>query len=90
MKHLPIVVNAVGTRVLVQLFSLESGLCPIFFHLGISRHVLGMFRGARGHVTCYKTLGTCYPACYVSFGTHNMGEVMGAKHDKVKKKTGQM
>ncbi len=50
LKHLPIVVNAVGTRVLVQLFSLESGLCPIFFHLGISRHVLGIFRGARGHV----------------------------------------
>jgi len=88
-KHLPIVVNAVGTRVLLQLFSLQSGLCPNFFHLGISRHVLGILEVLGGHVTCYKTLGTCYPACYLSFGTHNM-QGYGCKTWQGEKKTGQM
>jgi hypothetical protein len=74
---------------LLQLFSLQSGLCPIFFHLGISRHVLGMLEVRGGHVTCYKTLGTCYPACYMSFGTHNMGGY-GCKTWQGGKKTGQM
>jgi hypothetical protein len=38
--HMPIVVTAVSTIVLLGLFS-PSSLCPIFFHLDIYRHVLG-------------------------------------------------
>ncbi len=49
-----------------------------FSHLGICRHVLGpcytCFEhviDVRGYVTCYKTLGTCYLACYMPCGTSN-------------------
>jgi hypothetical protein len=28
---------------------------------------------AKGYVTCYKALGTCYLACYMPIGTCNMG-----------------
>ncbi len=34
-----------------------------------------------GYITCFKALGTCYLTCYVALTR----EVMGAKHDKVKK-----
>jgi len=45
----------------------------------------------RGHVTCYKTLGTCYLACYVPLGTHNMG-VYGCKtgHGEKNRAKGQL
>ncbi len=48
----------------------------IFFHLGVSKHVLGIVAGARGYVTYYETL---YSLVLITW------EVMGAKHDKVKK-----
>jgi hypothetical protein len=60
-------------------FSPSLVFCPIFFHLGISKHVLGIFTGARGYVSYYETL--C-PLVLITW------EVMGAKHNKVKK-TGQ-
>ncbi len=67
-----------------------------FSHLDICRHFLDpcytCFEhviGVRGYVTCYKTLGTCYLACYMPSGTSNTREVMGSKHDKVKKKMGR-
>ncbi len=62
---------------------------PIFFHLGISRHVLGLCRtcfrhvtGAKGYVTrplAHATWHVMTPSVPVTW------EVMCAKHDKVKK-----
>ncbi len=32
--------------------------------------------GVRGYVTCYKTLGKCYLACYMPCGTRNTSRNM--------------
>ncbi len=86
--HRSIVVNAVSTRVLLQFFFPESALCSIFSTLKFLDmiwvhviHVLGMLGVPVGYLTSFKTLGTCYLTCYVAL----TWEVMGAKHDKVKK-----
>ncbi len=44
--HVPVVVNGV----LLQFFFFASVLYPIFFHLGIFRHVLGPCHTCFGHV----------------------------------------
>jgi hypothetical protein len=38
--HVPVVVNVISSKVMLQFFSPQFALCPIFFHLDISRHVL--------------------------------------------------
>jgi len=73
---MPTLVNALSTRIQLQFFFPQSGLCSIFFHLGISGHVLGIVTGATGYVAYYETLCPLVPVTW---------EVMVAKHGKVKK-----
>jgi hypothetical protein len=54
---------------------------------------MGAWGHVIGYISCYMTLGTCYLACYVPFNIPNMHRlfnfpwyIMGAKHDKVRKK----
>jgi hypothetical protein len=80
--HMPIVVNAEQYKSAVLQFFFA--VCPIFFHLGISRHVLGPCHTCFGHVMGAK--GLCnmlqdplahgYLACYVPLGSRNMGAYM--------------
>jgi hypothetical protein len=72
--YLPIVVNEINTRKLIQIFLLILPLA-FLFHLGIPKHILvpcytyfGHVKVPKGYVkwylACYVTLGTCYLACY--------------------------
>jgi hypothetical protein len=80
MSHMPIVMNALSTRVMLQFF---PPVCPLphflvtLVFLGLFWvhviHVLGMFQALGGNISCYKTLGKGYQACYLALGTHNMG-----------------
>jgi hypothetical protein len=65
---------------IVLIFFPPFVVCPISFHIAISKHVSNPCNTCFGHVmndkvyvTCYKTLGTCYLACYVPLDTSNMG-----------------
>jgi hypothetical protein len=76
-----------------------SPVCPLphYFHLGISRHVLGTYYTCIGHilrvlgryVIFYMTLGTCYLECCVLLGACNM-RGYGCKTCQSERKTRQM
>jgi len=42
--------------------------------------------GARGYVTCYKTLGTCYLARYVPLAPVTTWDVMGVNDNMMEKR----
>jgi hypothetical protein len=64
--------NVPNTKVLLEFFSFNFPICPIYFHLVMPRHVLNPCYARYEHIRGIKGYVTYYLACYVKLQVQNM------------------